>query len=67
MRGHRCQRKQLYLLMGEEKEEEELDHGGTEICEPNTKEDMQISVHALAGSNSFRTMRLTGTISNYPD
>ncbi|XP_042059320.1 uncharacterized protein LOC121803777 [Salvia splendens] len=63
-RGHRCVRKQLYLL--------EIDDGvrdlpiDTEIQEDELNEDENplISIHAINGSPSrgFRTMRVTGRV-----
>ncbi|XP_042054806.1 uncharacterized protein LOC121799484 [Salvia splendens] len=63
-RGHRCARKQLYLL--------EIDDGVSELSvddeiqedEVNDEENPLISIHAINGSPSrgFRTMRVTGRI-----
>lgn len=61
-KGHRCPAKQLYLLIGEEEEADEEEDAKQLDDDPLTLEEMQISVHALAGSNSFRTMRIIGNL-----
>lgn len=62
VRGHRCQRRQLYLLVGENEEPPETEPGGVieEVIPPWS--DMQISMHVISGSTSFRTMRVTGKV-----
>lgn len=60
-RGHQCKKKQLYALDGEQ-EDQELeqlqDEGEEESQEQN--EELQISINALTGSTSYRTMRIQG-------
>ncbi|KAF7154542.1 hypothetical protein RHSIM_Rhsim01G0254600 [Rhododendron simsii] len=59
VKGHRCQRTQLHLIIGEEAE----DDTGQEVQsveEAVLEEEVHISVHALFGSSSFRTMRWLG-------
>ncbi|KAF7119456.1 hypothetical protein RHSIM_Rhsim13G0234900 [Rhododendron simsii] len=62
VRGHRCQRRQLYLLVGEDEEPPDTEPGVVieEVIPPWN--DMQISMHAISGSTSFRTMRVTGKV-----
>lgn len=61
VRGHRCQRKQLFLIIGEEEEEEEISPDISEMIIEDL-ENVQISMHALVGSYSFRTMRIKGNL-----
>lgn len=61
VRGHRCQRKQLFLIIGEEEEGEETEPNPQELLEGDL-ENVQISMHAMMGSNSFRTMRVKGVL-----
>lgn len=68
-RGHVCKKKQLFLLETEAEEglwdDEDRNDGLPEG--PNcVEEEPQISVHALSGSFSFRTMRLKGQIKKHP-
>ncbi|KAF7144728.1 hypothetical protein RHSIM_Rhsim04G0144600 [Rhododendron simsii] len=54
----------LFLLIGEDEEEEflELEPEFQEIGDSSTNENVQISMHALAGCNSLKTIRVTGRI-----
>lgn len=64
VRGHRCQRRQLFLLIREDEEEEpfKIEFVFQENEELIREENVHISMHALVGCNSFRTMRLAGKI-----
>ncbi|KAG5520771.1 hypothetical protein RHGRI_033370 [Rhododendron griersonianum] len=60
VRGHQCQKKQLYLMIGEDEEEDDTGQDTQDVEEPIPYDDRHISVHALFGSNSLRTMRVVG-------
>lgn len=66
--GHRCNRPKLYLLEGveiggdQEESEEEIEEQEQQI---QTAELLVISVHALSGVPSPKTMRLVGNIGNF--
>lgn len=60
LRGHRCQKRQLFLLIGDD--EEEVNEQNLQELMGDELEDVQISMHALVGSNSFRTMRVQGQL-----
>ena len=69
--GHRCNRPRLYLLEGMEFEEEEelkedevINQIGA-VPEGSQAELLRISLHAIAGAPSPRTMRLVGTIGKH--
>ncbi|KAF7154148.1 hypothetical protein RHSIM_Rhsim01G0093400 [Rhododendron simsii] len=62
VKGHRCQKKQLYVIIGDEEEEEDIGQDNPGVDVATLKDEMLISIHALAESNSFRTMRVVGTI-----
>ena len=56
--GHKCKRKQNFLLDGHESEVEE-------ICEAENnikKDDLVVSINAIFGSKSHQTMRIHGNI-----
>lgn len=64
-RGHQCKKRQLYALDGEEKDQvqeqlQENEEEDPEIQEPNGE--LQISINALTGSVSYRTMRIQGNV-----
>ncbi|KAF7126963.1 hypothetical protein RHSIM_Rhsim11G0145700 [Rhododendron simsii] len=62
VKGHRCQKKQLYVITGDEEEEDDTGQDNPGVEEATLEDEVHISVHALAGSNSFRTMRVVGTV-----
>lgn len=55
--GHKCKKRQIFLLEGEESEDT-IDENSTETKDPI------VSVHALSGSVSHQTMRIRGNIKN---
>lgn len=57
--GHRCKKPQLFLLEVEEKEENEE---GIE----EESESLEISIHALSGMASPRTMGVEGLVKHQP-
>ena len=63
-RGHVCTKRQLYLLMGDEGEENEFKEEGEHEIQFNKEgtEEMAISIHALMGSNNPQTITLLGTV-----
>lgn len=64
-RDHICKKKQLYVLEGEDGEEEQQLEGETEEEMEESQshdEELQISLNALTGSISYRTMRVKGNV-----
>lgn len=64
-RDHICKRKQLYAMEGEDEEDEQSPE--LEVDEelgnvPLPEEELQISLNALTGSTSYRTMRVKGNV-----
>lgn len=47
-------------MIGEDEEENDTGQDTQDVEEPIPDDDMHISVHALFGSNSLRTMRVLG-------
>lgn len=64
VKGHRCQRTQLHLIIGED-EEDDTGQEVQRVEEAVLDEEVHISVHALFGSSSFRTMRVAGIVKGY--
>lgn len=60
IRGHRCQRKQLYLMMVDEDKIDDLGQDDQVENERALEDEIQLSMHSLSGSNSFRTMIILG-------
>ncbi|KAF7137823.1 hypothetical protein RHSIM_Rhsim07G0182700 [Rhododendron simsii] len=60
IRGHRCQRKQLYLMMVDEDKIDDIGQDDQAENERALEDEIQLSMHALSGSNSFRTMKILG-------
>lgn len=60
-RGHVCKKKQIFMLEAEE-EEEIFEDTQQELLQGDTQEEFQISLHALSGIQSYRTMRIIGQI-----
>lgn len=60
VKGHKCQKKQLYVITWDEEEEDDTGQNNPGVEEATLEYEVHISVHALAGSNSFRTMRVVG-------
>ncbi|KAL5861508.1 hypothetical protein ACOSQ4_002804 [Xanthoceras sorbifolium] len=64
--GHQCTKKRLYMLMGEDEEEQEIDTEIEEVQEESVpeicKEEMSISHHALTGCAGLQTIRLRGKV-----
>ncbi|KAA8539824.1 hypothetical protein F0562_026516 [Nyssa sinensis] len=56
-RGHVCKKKQLFMIEAEE-EEDVFEDVVQEIEKEDVQEELQISVHALSGSLSYKTMRI---------
>ncbi|KAL5759714.1 hypothetical protein ACOSQ2_018552 [Xanthoceras sorbifolium] len=65
--GHQCSKKRLYMLMGEDEEnDQEIDTENEEVQEefvPEiSREEMSISYHALTGCAGLQTIRLRGRV-----
>lgn len=60
VRGHRCQKRQLYLLIGDDEEDEETQESLS--TEEGGEMDVLISMHALAGSSHSKSMRMQGKL-----
>ncbi|KAL5850318.1 hypothetical protein ACOSQ4_008331 [Xanthoceras sorbifolium] len=64
--GHQCTKKRLYMLMGEDEEDQEIDTEIEEVQEEFVpeicKEEMSISHHALTGCAGLQTIRLRGKV-----
>ncbi|KAL5826976.1 hypothetical protein ACOSQ3_018822 [Xanthoceras sorbifolium] len=64
--GHQCTKKRLYMLMGEDEEDQEIDTEIEEVHEKSEpeicKEEMSISHHALTGCAGLQTIRLRGKV-----
>ncbi|KAL5759632.1 hypothetical protein ACOSQ2_018470 [Xanthoceras sorbifolium] len=64
--GHQCTKKRLYMLMGEDEEDQEIDTEIEEVQEESVpeicKEKMSISHHALTGCAGLQTIRLRGKV-----
>lgn len=60
-RGHVCKRKQLFMMEVEE-DDETFEEAQQDLPADETQEEFQISVHALSGVQSYRTMRLQGQV-----
>ncbi|KAA8547400.1 hypothetical protein F0562_003736 [Nyssa sinensis] len=56
-RGHVCKKKQLFVIEAEE-EEDVFEDVVQEMEKEDVQEELQISVHALSGSLSYKTMRI---------
>ncbi|KAA8550255.1 hypothetical protein F0562_001939 [Nyssa sinensis] len=56
-RGHVCKKKQLFIIEAEE-EEDVFEDVVQEMEKEDVQEELQISVHALSGSLSYKTMRI---------
>ncbi|KAA8519441.1 hypothetical protein F0562_013684 [Nyssa sinensis] len=60
-RGHVCKKKQLFMIEAEE-EEDVFEDVVQEMEKEDVQEELQISVHALSGSLSYKTMRIKGKV-----
>lgn len=60
-KGHVCRKKQLYALVGDH-EDQEPEQESEEEVDQEQEEDLQISINALTGSISYRTMRIQGNV-----
>ncbi|KAI8559421.1 hypothetical protein RHMOL_Rhmol04G0172600 [Rhododendron molle] len=60
-KGHVCKKKQLFKIAAEDEEDEFLE-AQQELVQDDIHEEFQISVHALSGVQSYRTMRVKGFI-----
>ncbi|KAA8531158.1 hypothetical protein F0562_005928 [Nyssa sinensis] len=56
-RGHVCKKKQLFMIEAEEKEDV-FEDVVQEMEKEDVQEELQISVHALSGFLSYKTMRI---------
>lgn len=70
-KGHVCKKKQLYVMEGEEDGEEDdqlpvLEEDKREDEEQVSREELQISLNALTGTISYRTMRVRGNVKKHP-
>lgn len=63
-RGHVCKKKQLFMLEAEE-EEEVFEEAQQDLFSETVQEEFQISVHALTGIQSYRTMRIKGYVKKH--
>ncbi|CAL5348860.1 unnamed protein product [Camellia sinensis] len=62
-RGHICKKKQLYALEVEQEDQEQVEDEGADVEEDQVpEEELQISLNALSGSVSYRTMRVKGNV-----
>lgn len=62
-KGHQCKKKQLYVLDGDQEDFDEDLTQEDDIEEVQEQEgDLQISINALTGSVSYRTMRVHGLV-----
>lgn len=59
-RGHKCQRPQLYLMVGDEADEPEIEVSLEEETE------VDVSVHALQSTQGLHTLKVEGIIQNVP-
>ncbi|KAF7154741.1 hypothetical protein RHSIM_Rhsim01G0051500 [Rhododendron simsii] len=60
-RGHVCTKKQLYMIEVED-DEDEFVEAQQEMLPDDNPEEFHISVHALSGIQSYKTMRVKGYI-----
>ncbi|XP_058192094.1 uncharacterized protein LOC131309484 [Rhododendron vialii] len=60
-RGHVCKKKKIFMLEAEE-EEEIFKDTQQELLQGDNQEEFQISLHALSGIQSYKTMRIIGQI-----
>ncbi|KAA8526085.1 hypothetical protein F0562_007815 [Nyssa sinensis] len=58
-RGHVCKKKELFMIEAEE-QEDVFEVVVQEMEKEDVQEELQISVHALSGSLSYKTMRIKG-------
>ncbi|CAL5376490.1 unnamed protein product [Camellia sinensis] len=62
-RGHICKKNQLYALEVEQEDQEQVEDEGADVEEDQVpEEELQISINALSGSVSYRTMRVKGNV-----
>ncbi|KAH7848172.1 hypothetical protein Vadar_034607 [Vaccinium darrowii] len=59
--GHVCKKRQLFMIDVDD-EEEEFMEAQQEMTQEDTTEEFHISMHALSGVQSFKTMRIKGFI-----
>ncbi|KAF7139795.1 hypothetical protein RHSIM_Rhsim06G0000800 [Rhododendron simsii] len=60
-RGHVCKKKQIFMLEADE-EDEIFEDTQQELLQGDNQEEFQISLHALSGIQSYRTMRIIGQL-----
>lgn len=56
-----CKKKQLFMLEAED-DEEVFEEAQQELSTEQVQEEFQISMHALSGMQSYRTMRIKGLV-----